>query len=350
MKNSFFKGIALSALAALIFNTSVVAQQKIPAAQDLNISKDIRAFLKVLNSGNGKPLEQMTPEEARLVLVGAQNSVTYDYTDIEETEKTITQDGLTVKLHIVKPKGAKEGLPVFMFFHGGGWVLGDYPTHRRLVRDLVVNSGAVAVFPDYTPAPDARFPIAINQAYAATKWIAVHGKEVGVDGTRLAVAGNSVGGNMAAVVALMTKDKKGPKLVQQVLLWPVTDADFSRPSYTKFAQERFLTTPLMKWMWDNYLPNKEDRKNKYASPLQASLEELQGLPPALVQVAENDILYDEGLAYARKLDQAGVPTTITEYKGFIHDYGLLNPIAHIPAIQVSLQQAAVVLHNALFAD
>ena len=350
MKNSFFKGIALSALAALIFNTSVVAQQKTPAAQDLNISKDIRAFLKVLNSGNGKPLEQMTPEEARLVLVGAQNSVTYDYTDIEETEKTITQDGLTVKLHIVKPKGAKEGLPVFMFFHGGGWVLGDYPTHRRLVRDLVVNSGAVAVFPDYTPAPDARFPIAINQAYAATKWIAVHGKEIGVDGTRLAVAGNSVGGNMAAVVALMTKDKKGPKLVQQVLLWPVTDADFSRPSYTKFAQERFLTTPLMKWMWDNYLPNKEDRKNKYASPLQASLEELQGLPPALVQVAENDILYDEGLAYARKLDQAGVPTTITEYKGFIHDYGLLNPIAHIPAIQVSLQQAAVVLHNALFAD
>jgi len=350
MKNSFFKGIALSALATLMFNTTTVAQQKTPAAQDPNISKDIRAFLKVLNSGNGKPLEQMTPEEARLVLVGAQNSVTYDYSDIEETEKTITQDGLTVKLHIVKPKGAKDGLPVFMFFHGGGWVLGDYPTHRRLVRDLVVNSGAVAVFPDYTPAPDARFPIAINQAYAATKWTAAHGKEIGVDGTRLAVAGNSVGGNMAAVVALMAKDKKGPKLVQQVLLWPVTDADFSRPSYTKFAQERFLTTPLMKWMWDNYLPKKEDRKNKYASPLQASLDELQGLPPALVQVAENDILYDEGVAYARKLDQAGVPTTISEYKGFIHDYGLLNPIAHIPAIQVSIQQAAVVLHNALFAN
>lgn len=349
MKISSFKGIALSVVTSLMFSSVIVAQQK-TAAQDPNISKDIRAFLKVLNSGNGKPLEQMTPEQARLVLVGAQNSVTYDYSDIEETEKIITQDGLTVKIHIVKPKGAKDGLPVFMFFHGGGWVLGDYPTHRRLVRDLVVKSGAVAVFPDYTPSPEARFPIAVNQAYAATKWTAINGKEIGVDGTRLAVVGNSVGGNMAAVVALMAKDKKGPKLAQQILLWPVTDADFSRPSYTKFAQERFLTTPLMKWMWDNYLPKKEDRKNKYAAPLQASLEELQGLPPALVQVAENDILYDEGVAYARKLDEAGVSTTISEYKGLIHDYGLLNPIAQIPAIQVSIQQASVVLHNALFTN
>lgn len=334
-------------LVTFIFNYNLMAQQ-IPGAQDPNIDKETRAFLKSLNSGGGKPLEQMTPEDARQVLVGAQKSVSFDYSDIEEQEKTVTQDGLTVKLHIVKPKGAKPGLPVFMFFHGGGWVLGDFPTHRRLVRDLVVNSGAVAVFPDYTPSPEAQFPVAINQAYAATKWVAQHGTEIGVDGSRLAVAGNSVGGNMAAVVALMAKDKKGPKLLQQVLLWPVTDADFSRESYTKFAQERFLTTPLMQWMWDNYLPNKAERKNKYAAPFQASLEELQGLPPALVQIAENDILHDEGLAYARKLDEAGVPTTITEYRGFIHDYGMLNPLAHIPAVQVSVQQAAVVLKNALF--
>lgn len=235
-----------------------------------------------------------------------------------------------------------------MFFHGGGWVLGDYPTYKRLVRDLVVNCGAVAVFPEYTPSPEVKFPVAVNQAYAATKWVAKNGKEIGVNGSKLAVAGNSVGGNMAAVVALMAKDKNGPKLVQQVLLWPVTDADFSRESYTKFAQERFLTTPLMQWMWDNYLPNADDRKNKYASPFQASLSELQGLPPALVQVAENDILHDEGVAYARKLDEAGVATTITEYKGFIHDYGMLNPLAHIPEVQVSIKQASLVLKNALF--
>ncbi|ANI90521.1 alpha/beta hydrolase [Arachidicoccus ginsenosidimutans] len=325
-----------------------MAQTTIPAEQDMNISKDIRAFLKVLNNSGGEPLETLSPKDARQVLIDAQKSVTYDYSDIEESEKTITEDGLTVKIHIVKPKGAKDGLPVFMFFHGGGWILGDYPTHKRLVRDLVVNSGAVAVFPDYTPSPEAHFPVAINQAYAATKWVSEHGDEIAVNGSKLAVAGNSVGGNMAAVVALMAKDKKGPKLLQQILLWPVTDADFSRESYDKYAQGRFLTTPLMKWMWDNYLPDAAARKNKYASPYQASLEELKGLPPALVQVAENDILHDEGVAYARKLDEAGVPTTITEYKGFIHDYGMLNPLSHIPAIQESIKQAAIVLHNALF--
>lgn len=335
-------------VATLFAGTLASAQTAVPAAQDPNINRETKILLNALNSGGGKPLEQMTPQEARLVLVNAQKSVSYDYSDIEESEKTIQQDGYTVKLHIVKPKGAKPGLPVFMFFHGGGWILGDYPTHKRLVRDLVVNSGAVAVFPDYTPSPEARYPVAINQAYAATKWVAGHGKEIGVDGTRLAVAGNSVGGNMAAVVALLAKDRKGPQLRFQLLLWPVTDADFTRTSYTTFAQERFLTTPLMKWMWDNYTTDPKQRREKYASPLQASLEELKGLPPALVQVAENDILHDEGVAYARKLDEAGVPTTITEYKGFIHDYGMLNPLAHIPAVQTAVQQAASTLKVALF--
>lgn len=335
-------------LASLAIFTSNSMAQSNPASQDSNIGRETREFLQALNSGDGKPLETLAPEEARLVLVNAQKSVNFDYSDIEESEKNITQDGQTVKIHIVKPKGAKAELPVFMFFHGGGWVLGDYPTHKRLVRDLVVNSGAVAVFPDYTPSPEARFPVAINQAYAATKWVAEHGKEIGVDGSRLAVAGNSVGGNMAAVVALMAKDKNGPKLKQQVLLWPVTDSDFSRESYTKYAQERFLTTPLMKWMWDNYLPEVSERNNKYASPLKASLEELKDLPPALIQVAENDILHDEGVAYGRRLDEAGAPTTLTEYKGFIHDYGMLNPLAHIPAVQKSVLDAATALKNALF--
>ncbi|PWJ57860.1 acetyl esterase/lipase [Dyadobacter jejuensis] len=345
MKNIFLKAVTL--VLFVNFNSNMMAQSN-PASQDPNIGRETREFLKVLNSGDGKPLETLAPKDARLVLINAQKSVHFDYTNIEESEKTIIQDGQTVKIHIIKPKGAKEALPVFMFFHGGGWVLGDYPTHKRLVRDLVVNSGAVAVFPDYTPSPEARFPVAIYQAYAATKWVSEHGKEIGVDSSRLAVAGNSVGGNMAAVVALMAKDQNGPKLKQQVLLWPVTDSDFSRGSYTKYAQERFLTTPLMKWMWDNYLPDLQERNNKYASPLKASLEELKGLPPALVQVAENDILHDEGLAYGRKLDDAGVPTTITEYKGFIHDYGMLNPLAHIPAVQKSVLDAAAALRGSLF--
>ncbi|MBP4138374.1 alpha/beta hydrolase [Flavobacterium sp. P7388] len=322
--------------------------QTIPGEKDPNISKDTRVFLKALNSGDEPPLEKLAPKDARQVLIGAQNSISYDYSDIEESEREITQDGKTMTIHIVKPQGANDDLPVFMFFHGGGWVLGDYPTHKRLVRDLVVQSGAVAVFPDYTPTPDAQFPVAINQAYAATKWVSENGKSIGVDGSRLAVAGNSVGGNMSTVVALMAKDKNDFKIAFQLLLWPLVDADMNRPSYKKFAQGRFLTTATMKWMWDMYLTKPEDRKQKYVSPINASLEELKGLPPALIQVAENDILYDEGVAYGRKLDEAGVPTTITVYKGMIHDYGMLNPLSHIPAVQEALTQASVVLRKALF--
>ncbi|MBO9641252.1 MAG: alpha/beta hydrolase fold domain-containing protein, partial [Siphonobacter aquaeclarae] len=145
-----------------------------PAETDPAIQSQTRAFLKALNSGGGKPLEQLSPEDARQVLVGAQKSVEVDYSGIEESERTITQDGVSVTIHVVKPNGAAQNLPVFMFFHGGGWVLGDYPTHRRLVRDLVVESGAAAVFPDYTPSPEAQYPVAINQAYAATQWVAAH--------------------------------------------------------------------------------------------------------------------------------------------------------------------------------
>ena len=347
MKITTFKFAIITILLLSTLNNTIMAQTTLLAEKDPNIILEMRTFLKVVNNSGGKPVEQLAPKDARMVLVNAQKSVAFNYNDIEEKERKITQDGITINIHIVKPKNAKADIPVFMFFHGGGWVLGDYPTHKRLVRDLVVNSSAAAVFVDYTPSPEAQYPVAINEAYAATKWIAANGKEIGVDGSRLAVAGNSVGGNMAAVVSLMAKDKKGPKISFQLLLWPVTDATFSQPSYTSFAQGRFLTTPLMQWMWNQYTTNPTERKSIYASPLQASIEQLKGLPPALVQVAENDILHDEGVAYARKLDEAGVPTTITEYKGFIHDYGMLNPLANIPAVQSSIQQAAVVLKNGL---
>lgn len=350
MKNLNYKISKLAIALVLIITTNVMAQvDKRPyhGQEDPQISRGIQEFLKALNTSGGSPLETLSPEEARQVLVGAQKSVPVNYSGIEETEKTITQDGYNVTLHIVKPEGAKNDIPVFMFFHGGGWILGDYPTHKRLVRDLVVSSGVAAVFPDYTPSPEAQYPVAIHQAYATTTWVAQHGNEIGVNGKKLAVVGNSVGGNMAAVVALMAKDNNGPEIKLQVLLWPVTDADFNRPSYTLYGEERFLTTPLMKWMWDNYLPNKAKRKEIYASPVQASIAELQGLPPALIQLAENDILHDEGLAYGRKLDEAGVPTTITTYNGLIHDYGLLNPIAEEPSVKIALQQAAIVIKDAL---
>jgi len=334
---------------ALALGTGASAQtvQPIDPAQDPHIESNVKAFLNVLNSGTGKPLEQLSPKDARAVLTGAQESVKFDYSDIAVTEKTITEDGQQIKLDIVKPANAKGVLPVFMFFHGGGWVLGDFPTHKRLVRDLVVNSGAAAVFVNYTPSPEAHYPVAINQAYSATKWVAAHGAEINVDGKRLAVVGNSVGGNMVAVVALMAKDKKGPEIKLQVLLWPVTDANFETESYNQFATGRFLTKNAMKWFWDNYTTNPDERKQIYASPLQATTDQLKGLPTAVVETAENDVLRDEGEAYARKLDEAGVKVTAIRYNGMIHDWGLLNPIANVPATQSAMLHAAAEIKKAL---
>ncbi|WP_186210115.1 alpha/beta hydrolase [Burkholderia gladioli] len=297
-------------------------------------------FLAALNSQKGPGLETLSPEKARQVLVGAQNSVKVDLSGIEVSNRTIEQDGLSVPVTIVRPEGVKGNPPVFMFFHGGGWILGDFPTHERLVRDLVVQSGAVAVFVNYTPSPEAQYPVAINQAYAATKWVAAHGDEIGVDGSRLAVVGNSVGGNMAAVVSLMAKDKGGPAIRFQGLLWPVTDHNFNDGSYIAYQKDHFLTRPMMKWFWDAYTKKEAQRNEIYASPLRASLDELKGLPPALIQVAQFDVLRDEGEAYGRKPDAAGVEAATTRYDGTIHDFGLLNALAEDPATKAAMKAMA----------
>jgi acetyl esterase len=330
----------------------MVAQINSPAvkllevADDPRLSRETREFLKGLNSV-GVALEKLSPLEARQVLVDAQASVKVDLSGIEESEKTITADGYTITLNIVRPEGVKGTLPVFIFIHGGGWVLGDYPTHKRMVRDLVVLSGFAAVFVNYTRTPDAQYPQAINEIYAATKWVAEHGEEIGVDGKNLAIVGNSVGGNMSTVTTLMAKEKRGPHIKLQILFWPIVDADFETDSYHQFGDKRFLTVPTMKWMYDMYIADPARRKDIYASPLQATIEQLQGLPPALVVVAESDILHDEGIAYGRKLDEAGVDVTLVQYEGMIHDFGLLNGLAELPATRSLFVQAAAELKKYL---
>ncbi|HHW4675584.1 MAG TPA: alpha/beta hydrolase, partial [Xylella fastidiosa subsp. pauca] len=224
--------------------------------------------------------------------------------------------------------------------HGGGWVLGDFQTHERLVRDLVSDSGAVAIFVNYTPSPEARYPVAINEIYAATQWVAEHGAQINVDGQRLAIVGNSVGGNMATVVAQMAKEKGTPALRAQVLFWPVTDTNFENTSYNEFANGHFLTKNMMKWFWDAYTTDSKQRQDIYASPLLATSEQLKGLPPTLIQTAEKDVLRDEGEAYGRKLDGAGVDVVVTRYNGMIHDFGLLNVLADLPATRAALHQAS----------
>ena len=295
---------------------------------DQRLSRGTRAFLKALNTPMPPELEKLPPIAARNVLETAQASVNVDYSGIDEREKTITVDGFQIALNIVRPKGAAGTLPVFVFVHGGGWVLGDYPTHRRLVRDLIVESGYCGVFVNYTRTPDAVFPRQIDEIYAATKWVAEHGNEINVDGRNLAVVGNSVGGNMTAVTAIKAKERGGPTIKLQIMMWPIVDADFETESYKQFGRDRFLTKPLMQWMYDMYIADPEKRMDIHASPLRASLEQLQGLPPALIQVAGNDILRDEGEAYGRKLDEAGVEVATVRYDGMIHDFGLLNGLAN----------------------
>jgi acetyl esterase/lipase len=321
--------------------------QAVDPAVDVAIDHHVRAFLKKLNAAAGKPMEELSPKEARQVLVGLQASANVDLPPARITTKRIDYQGQHVDLTIVHPAGSEKTVPAFMFFHGGGWVLGDFPTHERFVRDLVAYSGAAAVFVNYTPSPEAQYPIAINQAYAATKWVAEHGAEINVDGQRLAVVGNSVGGNMAAVVALMAKDRGGPNICFQALLWPVTDAYFDTESYHEYADGRFLTRNMMKWFWDNYTTDPGERGEIYASPVRAMTEELRGLPPALVQTAGNDVLRDEGEEYARKLDAAGVDVMAVRYSGMIHDWGLLNPLSQVPAVRTSLLQVGEELKRRL---
>lgn len=321
--------------------------QRIDPSANLDVDHHVRAFLKELNSGGGKPLETLSPKDARAVLTSAQSSVKLDLPACDVSNTSIKLDRQRVDLTIVRPAGVKSQLPAFMFFHGGGWVLGDFPTHERFVRDLVAGSGVAAVFVNYTPSPEAHYPVAIQQAYAATKWVAEMGREINVDGKRLAVVGNSVGGNMSAVVSLMAKDKQGPEIKLQVLMWPVTDASFETRSYQQFADGYFLTRNMMKWFWDNYTTDPNQRAEIYASPLRATTEQLRGLPPALVTVAENDVLRDEGEAYARKMDAAGVDVTLVRYDGMIHDWGLLNPISQVPGTRSLMLQVSAELRNRL---
>jgi len=329
------------AAAALLLPIAATAM----AAGSPGVEHTTQAFLEALAKGGGKPLETLSPADARQVLAGAQAGAALPPADV--SERTISVDGQRIRLDIVRPAGSKAKLPVFVFVHGGGWILGDFPTHERFVRDLVADSGAAAVFVNYTPSPEARYPVAIDEIYAATKWVSEHGDEINVDGKRLALVGNSVGGNMATVTALMAKDRGGPAIRSEILFWPVTNADFEDASYDQFEQGHFLTRPMMKWFWDAYTTDAHQRQETYASPLLATPAQLRGLPPTLIITAEKDVLRDEGEAYGRKLDAAGVPTVTTRYNGMIHDFGLLNALSAVPATRAALHQAAEQLRATL---
>ncbi|MFC8513674.1 alpha/beta hydrolase [Streptomyces sp. NPDC057257] len=265
-------------------------------------------------------------------------------------EEWITvEDGPTgsVRARIVKPAGTTATLPVIVYIHGAGWVFGNAHTHDRLVRELAVGANAAVVFPEYDLSPEARYPVAIEQNYAVARWIVQHGATKGLDPARIAVAGDSVGGNMSAALTLMAKQRGDLPLLAQVLFYPVTDASFDTPSYHQFAEGYFLRRDAMQWFWDQYTTDAADRAQITASPLRATPEQLTGLPPALVITGEADVLRDEGEAYANKLRAAGVPVTAVRYQGIIHDFVMLNALRATHAADAAIKQAIDTLRTAL---
>jgi acetyl esterase/lipase len=291
-------------------------------------------------------LYELGPDGARKVLDDIQ-AAPIGMLEVDEKWIVIPADVGDVEVRVVKPSGATGVLPAVLYVHGGGWVLGNAGTHDRLVRELAVGAGAAVVFVEYDRSPEARYPVAIEQAYATARWITGDGLAEGLDGSRLAVAGDSVGGNMAAALALLAKQRGDVTFVHQSLYYPVTDASQDTDSYREFASGPFLTARSMAWFWDAYLPERDQRTAITVSPLRATVDDLAGLPEAFVIVDENDVLRDEGEAYARKLTAAGVRTTSVRFNGICHDFMMLNPLRSTAATTAAVEQAVHVLRKVL---
>jgi acetyl esterase len=254
------------------------------------------------------------------------------------------------RVRLIKPRDADGMLPVIVYMHGGGWVLGNAATHDRLVRELAVGAKAALAFVEYPNSPEARYPVAIEQGYATAQWIAREGASKGLDASRMAVAGESVGGDMTAALALMAKERGDVKFVHASMYYPVTDAAMDTASYDEFANGPYLTRKSMEWFWDAYTTDPSERAEITASPNRATIEQLKGLPPTFLCVDEADVLRDEGEAYAAKLRLAGVPVTTVRYDGTIHDFMLLNPLSETRATRAAIDQATGVLRQALGTD
>lgn len=300
------------------------------------LEPEVDAILKQLEEAGGPPVSEMTPEMAReafkalLPLQGTPEPVR----TVED--HAVPGPGGAVPVRIYRPEGVAEPSAALYLIHGGGWVIMDLDSHDPLCRALANKAGCVVVAVDYRRAPEARFPSAADDCYAVLRWIADEGTAIGIDPARVAVGGDSAGGNLAAAMTLMSRRESGPRLVGQVLHCPVTNHDFATESYRDNAEGYLLTTDTMRWFWGHYLGDGQDGDDPMASPLRA--EDHRGLPPALVQTAEFDPLRDEGRAYADSLQSHGVPVTYTEYSGVVHDPWIM--FGAVPKGRHALDEAA----------
>jgi acetyl esterase/lipase len=294
-------------------------------------------------------LYQLTPAEARKVLDDVQ-AAPVDKLPVADHWVSVPAKAGDVRVRIIRPPDTDGTLPVILYMHGGGWVLGNSGTHDRLVRELAVGTGAAVAFVEYDRSPEAAYPVALEQGYATAQWIVREGAASRLDPQRMAVAGDSVGGGMTAALALMASTRGDVRFVHQSMYYPVTDAAMNTGSYQQFAEGYFLTAKSMAWFWDAYLPDVGRRAEPFASPLRASDEQLAGLPPALVIVDEADVLRDEGEAYAARLRAAGVAVTTVRYDGITHDFMMLNPLSGTHATRAAVAQAISVLRGAFYAS
>src|SRR6266699_261183 len=309
----------------------------------IQLEPEAQAFIEAV--AKSPLLFTLGPEQGRLALDEVQSGpVSKPAVDIEDL--TIT-DGPSaqVRLRILRPQNVRTLLPVIVYIHGAGWVFGSPQTHDRLVRELAVGAQAAVVFPVYRLCPEARYPTALEECYAVARWVERYGQEHGLDAERLAVAGDSVGGNMAAAVTLLSRERGEPDIQLQLLFYPVTDAAFDTASYHQFAEGYHLRRDAMMWFWDQYTRHPSERNEITASPLRASIAQLHGLPPALIVTAEADVLRDEGEAYANKLREAGVRVTAVRFQGTIHDFVMLNALAHSAATRGAIALATAWLRE-----
>lgn len=311
----------------------------------ITLEKETAKFIKPLDTPDAKPIYKMAIEDARKLLVDVQSGKKeMAPVDIEEKTLPVGPSG-KVSVTVVRPKGETKALPAVMFNHGAGWILGDFTTHERLVRQIVAGAYATVVFVNYSRSPEAKFPVAIEEAYAAAKYVAENPKEFNVIPGKLAICGDSVGGNMTIAVTMLAKQRGGPKFLKQILFYPVTDANLDNGSYKQFADGPWLTKPAMEWFWNAYAPDEKTRKETLVTPNNATKEDLEGLPPALVMTAEFDVLRDEGESYAHKLMEAGVHVTALRMLGTIHDFVMLDALGGTPAAQCAVAAANAVLRE-----
>lgn len=304
-------------------------------------------FLEDVKNMAARPLYELSPQEARDFLTQVQTKY-HKEVPANVTDLTInTEQEGSVRVRLVRPENYNEPLPVILYLHGGGWVMGDADTHDYLIRKLAVCTNTVVVFVNYTRSPEAVYPKAINQAYGVLKHLYQNADDFNIYPDRIAVAGDSAGANMAIAVALRALREGGPKVQFQALLYPVTDANMDSESYKEFKDGPWLTKKAMEYFWEAYLPDKKYKDDMYVSPLRAKVEDLAGLPPALIITAENDVLRDEGEAFARKLDEASVHVSNVRVNMTIHDFMILNGIQNSRAVKSAFALLCKVLSHKL---